>query len=78
MAAQASRAQRLAAADDVIDNSGTLAELQPRSNACTPPTSARRRDARPTNDRARRRGGKEGLCYHRRDSKRRDTGGSVR
>ena len=28
MAAQASRAQRLAAADDVIDNSGTLAELE--------------------------------------------------
>ena len=28
MAAQASRAQRLAVADDVIDNSGTLAELE--------------------------------------------------
>ena len=28
MAAQASRAQRLAAADDVIDNSGTLSELE--------------------------------------------------
>ncbi|MGD9871547.1 MAG: dephospho-CoA kinase [Thauera sp.] len=28
MAAQASRAERLAAADDVIDNAGTLAELQ--------------------------------------------------
>lgn len=30
LAAQASRAERLAAADDVIDNDGTLAELGPR------------------------------------------------
>lgn len=30
MAAQASRAERLAAADDVIDNSGSLAELAPQ------------------------------------------------
>ncbi|AUL99206.1 dephospho-CoA kinase [Rhodocyclaceae bacterium] len=33
MAAQASRAERLAVADDVIDNSGTLAELAPRIEA---------------------------------------------
>jgi dephospho-CoA kinase len=30
MASQASRAERLAAADDVLDNSGSLAELEPR------------------------------------------------
>jgi dephospho-CoA kinase len=30
LAAQASRAERLAAADDVIDNDGALAELAPR------------------------------------------------
>jgi dephospho-CoA kinase len=33
MAAQASRAERLAVADDVIDNSGPLAELAPRIEA---------------------------------------------
>ncbi|MBC9073502.1 dephospho-CoA kinase [Thauera sp. CAU 1555] len=33
MAAQASRAERLAVADDVIDNSGPLAELTPRIEA---------------------------------------------
>ncbi len=30
MASQASRAERLAAADDVLDNSGTLADLEPQ------------------------------------------------
>ena len=33
MGAQASRAERLAAADDIIDNSGTLAALQARVDA---------------------------------------------
>lgn len=33
MASQASRAERLAAADDVLDNSGSLAELEPRVEA---------------------------------------------